>query len=90
MQTVPASVALPGWLSGGAPFKECVPSDVHGGDLNSYPTAHLPGLLWTCAQRAQGGKRRGQEPDSGLSGHYGSRNGILISSDLMVGQPTLT
>ena len=52
---------------------ECVPSDVHGGDLNSSPTAHLPGLLRTCAQRAPPlrGERRGQEPDSGLSGTMG-------------------
>lgn len=43
MQTAPASVAVPGWSSVGRPFMECVPSDVHWGDLNSYPAAHLPG-----------------------------------------------
>lgn len=62
---------------------ECVPSDVHGGDLSSSPTAHLPGLLWTCAQRARR-REKGAGTRQWAQRHHGSRNGSLISSDLVV------
>lgn len=50
-----------GWR-GGSSFMDCVPANVHGGDLNSDPTVLLPRHLWTPVWRARGEERRGREP----------------------------